>query len=342
MLQTFSVRVFDRDVPAMEGKATMDPAHSAPRDIDTRLVRTFAAVARERSFTQAAIKLGLTQQGVSNHIRKLENLLEYPVFERHHSQVVLTVQGNRLLPYAHAVMVATDNMLGLSSSERPPIRVAEIRGRRMMQDCWKVYRRSNPKQRVSFFDMLSVEQIQAVLEGRLDVGMGRLMEPIPGIESAPLRLDALMVLSIHPLDSISLKESRLGYTGLFSDRFLGWSTFCQQLAHDFGVELEVVPHDNTMLEAIGQGQISGEIPPILALSGMRDYPDSEYYNWYEFDDVQPYYPWSLFWRKHEAREEVLSFVDSALGVARENNWLSTGSRDVPTWVPPDGRNHLEA
>ncbi|QII00275.1 LysR family transcriptional regulator [Rhodococcoides fascians A21d2] len=322
----------------------MDPAASrpTPHDIDTRLVRTFAAVARERSFTQAAVKLGLTQQGVSNHIRKLESLLQYPVFERHHSHVVLTAQGIRLLPYAHAVMVATDNLLELSLSERSPIRVAEIRGRKMMQDCWKMYRRTNPRQQVVFHDMLSVEQIQAVLEGRLDVGMGRLMENIPGVESAPLRLDALMVLSIHPLESVALAKSRLGYTGLFSDRFLGWSTFCQQLAHDFEVNLEVVPHDNTMLEAIGQGQINGELPPILALNGMRDYPDSEYYNWYTLTDVQPYYPWSLFWRKHEAREEVLNFVDVALEVAREKGWLSTDKSGIEIWIPSDGAKHLDA
>ncbi|WP_037180996.1 LysR family transcriptional regulator [Rhodococcoides fascians] len=321
----------------------MDAAAGArtPRDIDTRLVRTFAAVARDQSFTQAAVKLGMTQQGVSNHIRKLESLLEYPVFERHHSHIVLTEQGTRLLPYAHAVMVATDNLLGLSRSERPPVRVAEIRGRRMMQDCWKTYRKSNPRQQVSFHDMLSVEQIQAVLEGRLDVGMGRLMEHIPGIESAPLRLDALMVLSIHPLETVTLAKSRLGYTGLFSDRFLGWSTFCQQLAHDFEVDLEVVPHDNTMLEAIGQGQISGELPPVLALNGMRDYPGSEYYNWYKLNDVQAYYPWSLFWRKHEAREEVLSFVDVALKVAHDKRWLSTDTSGVTIWVPPDGVGHLD-
>lgn len=321
----------------------MSPAADEPaqiRDLDTRLVRTFATVARAGSFTKAAAELGLTQQGASSHIRRLESLLGCILFERSRSRVELTSQGASLLAHAHALLMATDVLFDSSAAATPRIRIAEIRGRRMMQECWHVHRRNHPTHRASFFDLLSSEQINAVLHGQLDVGMGRLVGRVSGLESAPLRLDAVLVMSIHPLETVSLGESRLGYPGMVGDRFLSWSRFCEELANDHGIELEKVPHDNTMLEAIGQGQITGELPPILALNGMHDYPDSESFSFQELADVQPYYPWSLFWRRHESRPEVLAFIETALSVAHQRGWRSLLDRDVPLWIPPDGEEHL--
>lgn len=312
------------------------------RDLDTRLVRTFAAVARAGSFTRAADRLGLTQQGASGHVRRLESLLGCVLFERSRSRVELTRQGAALLAQANTLLMATDELFDSSIAETPRIRIAEIRGRRMMQECWRVHRRTYPGHRASFFDLLSSEQIKAVLLGQLDVGMGRLVEHVSGLDSAPLRLDAIQVMSIHPLNAASLRHSRLGYPGMVGDRFLSWSRFCEDLAADHGIELEKVPHDNTMLETIGQEQISGEIPPVLALNGMHDYPDSDSFSFHWLDDVQPYYPWSLFWRRNESRPEVRSFIETALNVADDRGWRSLLERDVPIWVPPDGRNHLPA
>ncbi|MEE2060418.1 LysR family transcriptional regulator [Rhodococcus artemisiae] len=311
------------------------------RDLDTRLARTFVAVATEENFTRAAALLGITQQAVSAHVRRLESVLGVVLFDRTASRTTLTEQGRRLLPAAKTLIFAADAFLRSSHQEIPRIRIAEIRGRRMMQDCWAVHRRSHPDSRASFYDMLSVEQITAILDGRLDVGMGRLIKSIPEIESAPFRLDATMVLNIHPLPDPTLRGTRLGYTGLWGGRFSGWIDFCQTLAGEFGVELEQVPHDNTLLEAIGQGQIAGEIPPILALSGMRDYADADSFSFQYLDDVQPYYPWSIFWRKHESRPEVLEFVETALDVARSKRWLSLLDRNVETWIPPDGMHFLD-
>ena len=310
-------------------------------DLDTRLVRTFAMVAREMNFTRAAGKLGLTQQGVSNHIRRLEELLGFALFERNRSLVRLTDQGTSLLACAHAVVTATDDLFDSSAAGTAHLRVAEIRGRRMMQDCWSLFRRRCPGVRVDFYDMLSREQIGAVRDGRLDLGMGRGTENMPGLSSVPLRLDPVLARDVRARGPLRLRSSRLGVSGSSGGRFTDWIKFCEELAAAYDVEFEMVPHDNTMLEAIGRGQMTGEIPPILAMAGTRDSPDSEHFHFEPLTDVQPYYPWRLFWRKNDSRREVREFVAAAIQLAREQKWLRLLDRDAEVWIPPDGEEHLK-
>jgi len=311
-----------------------------PRDLDTRLVRTFTMVAREMSFTKAAGVLGLTQQGVSSHIRRLEELVGRPLFERNRSLVRLTEQGTSLLAHARALVAATDDFFGYSDAGVSHVRVAEIQGRQMMQDCWPVFRRQFPESQVDFYDMLSSEQVKAVQDGRLDVGMGRLAAMNPALSSAPLRLDPVLARDVRDPGPLALRTSRLGVTGISGGRVLSWIRFCDELAAAYDVEFEKIPHDNTMVEAIGRGQMAGEIPPILAMAGTRDRPGAEYFHFETLTDVQPYFPWRIFWRKNESRREVHGFVAAARQVAREQKWLRLLPRDVETWIPPDGEEHL--
>lgn len=318
----------------------IDPSES--RNLDTRLVRTFVVVAEEMGFTAAARRLGMTQQGVSAHVRRLESMLATPLFERSRSHVALTEQGRALLHNAHAIVMATDSLFASARLENAPIRVAEIRGRRMMQDCWSTFRSTHPEQRVIFFDMLSREQSKAILDGSLDVGMGRLRRPMSGLSSVPLRLDPVMTMNVTPTPPLALRRDRLGYTGGSSERFRSWASYCQDLGRSVGADLLAVPHDNTMLEAIGQGQMTGDIPPVLAMDGMRDYPSADYFHFGFLSDIQPYYPWRLIWRTNESRREVRDFLSTALAVARAKNWLSLLRRDVEMWVPEDGTDHVAA
>ncbi len=311
------------------------------RDLDTRLLRTFVVVAREKSFTKAAQELNMTQQGVSNHIRRLEALLGCTVFDRGQpTGITLTDRGGPLLEYARAVVVATDNLFGYTKPTIPSIRVAEIRERHMMQIVWRAYRKQYPEHQVIFYDMLSPEQLDAVRAGRLDVGMGRIPHEISGISSAPLRLDPVMALNVTSTGPIGLRTGRLGYTGVAGDRYVHWVGFCEELAAAFDLHLEPIPHDNTMLEAIGHGQMLGQIPPILAMEGMRDYAATQYFHFERFTDIHPYYPWRIFWRKGETRREVRDFISTALQVARTQRWLQPLDGDCEVWVPADGEDHL--
>ena len=75
----------------------------AEREIDSRLLRHFLAVAECKSFTAAAEALHLTQPALTKSIRKLEQLLGVKLLERHHQGVEPTPFGEALASRARLI-----------------------------------------------------------------------------------------------------------------------------------------------------------------------------------------------------------------------------------------------
>jgi LysR family transcriptional regulator, glycine cleavage system transcriptional activator len=65
-------------------------------------LRTFEAAARHLSFTKAAAELFVTQAAVSHQIKALEEQLGMPLFRRLNRALMLTDEGQALLPYVRA------------------------------------------------------------------------------------------------------------------------------------------------------------------------------------------------------------------------------------------------
>ena len=67
-------------------------------------METFLAVAREGSFSRAAKKLFRTQPAISQTVRKLENEIGEPLFDRSSREGMLTDAGKVLLDYAQRLL----------------------------------------------------------------------------------------------------------------------------------------------------------------------------------------------------------------------------------------------
>jgi len=72
--------------------------------VEFRQLRSFVAVAEELHFGRAALRLGMTQQGVSLHVRALERELGLVLFERGGRPIALTQSGVELLPRARELL----------------------------------------------------------------------------------------------------------------------------------------------------------------------------------------------------------------------------------------------
>ncbi|MGF1727583.1 HTH-type transcriptional regulator HdfR [Photobacterium nomapromontoriensis] len=72
--------------------------------MDTELLRTFLEVTKTRHFGRAADNLFLTQSAVSFRIRQLETQMGNDLFSRQRGNVHLTAAGERLQPYAEAIL----------------------------------------------------------------------------------------------------------------------------------------------------------------------------------------------------------------------------------------------
>lgn len=76
--------------------------------LDLRQVRTFAHVAREKSFTRAARQLHYAQSSVTAQVQALEDDLGVPLFNRLGRHVELTSAGQSFLQYAERLMSLSD------------------------------------------------------------------------------------------------------------------------------------------------------------------------------------------------------------------------------------------
>lgn len=68
--------------------------------INPTWLRTFETLSEERHFTRTARRLNMTQPGVTQHLKKLEQQVGHPLFTRQGQDMMLTPQGKAVLAYA--------------------------------------------------------------------------------------------------------------------------------------------------------------------------------------------------------------------------------------------------
>ncbi|WP_282605389.1 LysR substrate-binding domain-containing protein [Pelagibius sp. Alg239-R121] len=83
--------------------------------MNSDLLRSFLAVAEIGNVTHAAAAIGRTQSAVSLQIQKLEGVFSVQLFERGSRGVLLTDEGQRLLPAARKALAEIDRVGALFS-----------------------------------------------------------------------------------------------------------------------------------------------------------------------------------------------------------------------------------
>ncbi|HEY7261896.1 MAG TPA: LysR family transcriptional regulator [Trebonia sp.] len=78
-------------------------------DVDTRLLRYFAAVAAEGNLTRAAERLFVSQPTLTKQIKQLESQLGAPLFTRSRAGMALTAAGQALARRVPAVLAGWDH-----------------------------------------------------------------------------------------------------------------------------------------------------------------------------------------------------------------------------------------
>ncbi|MGA2343413.1 MAG: LysR substrate-binding domain-containing protein [Steroidobacteraceae bacterium] len=98
--------------------------------VSLRQLKVFEAAATNRSFSQAAKILHLTQPGVSMHIKELETNAGLPLFERVGKRLFVTEAGQELLSRAREILRALkdadDALDGLKGLKRGRINLAVV------------------------------------------------------------------------------------------------------------------------------------------------------------------------------------------------------------------------
>lgn len=74
-------------------------------------LRYFHAIAREGSLTRAAQRLNLSQSALSVQLRKLEESVGHPLFDRQHKSLILTEAGRLTLDHAESIFRLGDDLM---------------------------------------------------------------------------------------------------------------------------------------------------------------------------------------------------------------------------------------
>ena len=82
-----------------------------PRNLDLTALRSFVAVADAGGVTRAAGLLNLTQSAVSMQLKRLEDSLNTPLFQRAARKLSLTPEGAQLMGPARRMLELNDEAL---------------------------------------------------------------------------------------------------------------------------------------------------------------------------------------------------------------------------------------
>lgn len=81
------------------------------RSLEIDLLRSFVVIAEVRSLSRAAARVGRTQSALSQQMRRLEESVDQPLFQRTGRGVLLTHPGERLLVHAQRILRQHDEAM---------------------------------------------------------------------------------------------------------------------------------------------------------------------------------------------------------------------------------------
>ncbi len=177
----------------------------------------FLKVVEEGSFSKAAERVYRTQPAVSIAIRRLEEEIGAPLFERSQKAPALTEVGELVYDYAQRIVALRDQALDvvaeLRSLKRGRVRIGanESTSLYLLPHIILDYRARYPNVKVEIFRYVSERLPREVLDRNVDFAL-LAFEPVDSdLDSFPVLKDELVLImhAEHPLaqrESVSVKE----------------------------------------------------------------------------------------------------------------------------------------
>lgn len=193
--------------------------------MDLRQLRYFVAVARERNFTRAAQILNIAQPPLSRQIQLLEEELGVPLIIRKSRPVKLTDAGRLLYEQALQVLGRVEQMrdatrrVGLNQNSVLSIGFVASTLYGGLPSLVRKLRQRAPELDIQLLELVSIQQIPALKEGRIDIGFGRLRHSDPSVTGIVLREERLVVAT--PRNSmLAESDAPLPVSGLAGQRVI--------------------------------------------------------------------------------------------------------------------------
>ncbi|WP_316527953.1 LysR family transcriptional regulator [Kitasatospora brasiliensis] len=182
-------------------------------DVDTRLLRYFAAVAAEGSLTGAAQKLFVSQPALTKQIRRLEDDLGVRLFVRSRSGMALTEAGRELASRVPALLDSWDEAVRAAGRAARVLRLGFLDAGALgaVPEVIAEFRQAQPQWRVELRQFDWSDPSAGLARGEVDAAVVRL--PFPGQERLNVRElfaeeRGVLLPARHPLANSEMVEFR--------------------------------------------------------------------------------------------------------------------------------------
>lgn len=248
-------------------------------------LRVFVAVAEELNFRRAARRLNMTQPPISRHVKLLEDAVGVRLLDRTNRSVRLTAAGARFLIDAVDILRRAESAaLFARQAERGeegaitlgfvPSASIEIVPRIVT-----ALRHRMPGVTVTVREMMTFEQVEALLAGSLDIGLFRLTRRTSGLEMRRIWSEPFVLAApkSHPLAT----KAEIALEDLDGIDFIGYSTerggFLFEIVQGYLMGRGVSPNTlygvsqgHTVMSLVNEGLGVGIVPRSNRLICMPD------------------------------------------------------------------------
>lgn len=178
--------------------------------MELRHLRYFTAVARTLNFSMAARVLNIAQPPLSRQIRDLEQEIGATLFDRGTRPMQLTAAGRFLHEQAEQILARIDEVVvgtrRLAEGERGWFGVGFVPTTlyTLLPDLLRRFRLACPEVDIGLSELTTLQQIDALRAGRIDIGFGRLQLGAADIACEVILDETLAVIlpAGHPMGAL--------------------------------------------------------------------------------------------------------------------------------------------
>lgn len=212
--------------------------------MELRHLRYFVAVAEEKSFNKAATRLYISQPPLSRQIKQLEDEVGVMLIDRENRPLKLTEAGEFFYDHAIQILKKSDDLRAMTirkGSFDNTLSIGFVSSilYGLLPKVIAHFREAFPNIEIKLYELNSWQQTQGLVDGKIDVGFGRLLFEDASIRRMVLREESLVVAV--PIDHPLAKEGRtsLRLIDLTNENLLLYPTAPRPSFIDYVLELFV-------------------------------------------------------------------------------------------------------
>lgn len=264
--------------------------------MELRHLRYFQAVAETLNFTRAAERLHIAQPPLSRQIQQLEDLLGVELLERGRP-LRLTEAGRFFYEQSGTLLKQLENIcdntrrIGLGQRQWLGIGFAPSTLYAVLPELIRELR-SDSELELGLQEMTTLQQVEALKAGRIDIGFGRIRIDDPAIHQQVLREDPLVAVlpTGHPLlgAPVSLEQlSREPFILYPANPRPSYADHVLALFANHGLSIRVAQWSNELQTAIGLVAAGLGVALVPASVQQQHRPDIGYASLLEPEAVSP-------------------------------------------------------